>query len=89
MKNKEVEGSVYYKDDIVSYDGMIVEGKIDITTYEINARCCGYWDDNFYPEKSGDRCIDIKGKLLIDGKTASGIADVWSGPNPWTARSVN
>ena len=87
MDTRDVEGSVTFKDSNNTYNGKITEGGIDLSTYEITADCCGLWEDKMYPDASGDKCIDIRGQLSKDYKMASGIAEVWTGPNEWIARS--
>jgi len=87
MDTRDVEGSVTFKDSNNTYNGKITEGGIDLSTYEITADCCGLWEDKMYPDVSGDKCIDIRGQLSKDYKMASGIAEVWTGPNEWIARS--
>ena len=86
MDTRDVEGVVTFKDSNNTYDGMITKGKIDLDTYEITAECCGLWENKMYPDTSEDKCIEIRGQLSKDYKMASGMAEVWTGPNEWTAR---
>ena len=87
MDTRDVEGSVTFKDSNNTYNGKITEGGIDLDTYEITADCCSLWEDKLHEDASGDKCIDIRGQLSKDYKMAFGIAEVWTGPNEWIARS--
>lgn len=89
MKKRVVGGSVTFEDSNSTYNAKITEGGIDLDANEITASCCGLWEDKIFGEEPKDKCIDIKGKLSKDYKKASGMAEVWSGPNEWIAESVD